>query len=94
MQRVDRRKDSSTRDAAVNFRPAVSTDIGATVRVLAADAFTAAGWLTSCALAPAVYICNDSQDFCSLYFERRQRFVVEFVSLLIVPRPTRLCACT
>eukprot|EP00439_Symbiodinium_sp_Y106_P039373 s1598_g4.t2 len=33
----------------VNFRPAVSTDIGATVRVLASDAFSSTAWITSCA---------------------------------------------
>ena len=35
----------------INFRPAVSTDIGATVRVLTADAFVSTAWLTSCATA-------------------------------------------
>eukprot|EP00439_Symbiodinium_sp_Y106_P040593 s1598_g4.t8 len=37
----------------VNFRPAVSTDIGATVRVLASDAFSSTAWITSCSLRDA-----------------------------------------
>ncbi|CAE7702581.1 unnamed protein product [Symbiodinium pilosum] len=43
-------EDSPVKDAAFNFRPAVSTDIGATVRVLASDAFAFTSWLASCSL--------------------------------------------
>ncbi|CAE7340305.1 unnamed protein product [Symbiodinium sp. CCMP2592] len=46
----------------VNFRPAVSTDIGATVRVLASDAFSSTAWITSCAQS------SQSETFCGHCF--------------------------